>query len=123
MIKTAILIYFALSTVFLAWHPVHVLKDIVVAPLFFLVPLGLGLSMLRGCLKGRLEERIGGKLPVVLLSLFLGLTGHTILYQQLERLNLLQSFYPFLYPMALCGAAWGYFREKDLFCIVAVPVL
>ncbi len=117
MIKTAILIYFALSTVFLVWHPVHVLKDIVVAPLFFLVPLGLGLLMVRACLEERLEERVGGKLPVVLLCLFLGLTGHTILYQQLERLNLLQSFYPFLYPMALCGAAGGYYREKDLFCI------
>ena len=117
MLKTAILIYFTLSAVFLAWHPVHVLKDVVVAPLIFLVPLGLGLSMVRACLKGRLEEQVGGKLPVLLLSLFLGLTGHTVLYQQLERLNLLQPLYPFLYPLTLCGAAYSYYREKELFCI------
>jgi hypothetical protein len=117
LIKTVILIYFALSTVLLVWHPVHVLKDIMVAPLFFLVPLGLGLSMVRACLKGPLEAQFGGILPILLLSLFLGLTGHTVIYQQLERLNLLQPLYPFLYPLTLCGSAYSYYREKELFCI------
>ena len=116
MIRTLILSYLFLSAVLLVWHPVHVLKDLIVAPLFFIVPLGLGLLIVRACLRWRLEEKVG-KLSVVLLSIFVGLTGHTVLYQQLERFNLLQPLYPLLYPLALCGATIGFYREKELFSI------
>ena len=114
MIRRSIITYLLLSSVLLVWHPAHFLKDVLVAPLIFLVPLGLGLSMTRVCFGNLFEQAAPSKLSLLLLSLFLGLTGHTIVYQQLERYDLLQQLYPGLYPLALGGALVGFYREHTL---------
>lgn len=117
MIRRSILTYLLLSSAFLVWHPAHFLKDVLVAPLIFLVPLGVGLSMTRFCLGDLFEQCALSKLSLLLLSLFLGLTGQTIVYQQLERLDLLQPIYPVLYPLALGGAVVGFYRDHRLLSI------
>lgn len=119
LIRRSILAYLILSSVFLVWHPAHFLKDVMVAPLFVLVPLGLGLSMTRLCLGSLFERRAVARLPVLLISLFVGFTGQTIVYQQLERFDVLQRIYPVLYPLALCVAAFSFYQRKELFRIAS----
>ena len=114
MVRKSILLYLFLSSAFLAWHPSHFLKDVLVAPLIFLVPLGLGLPLVRLCLGNVFEQAAPYKLSLLLLSLFLGLTSQTVVYQQLERLNFLQQLYPALYPAALGVAIVSFYRERSL---------
>ena len=119
MLRIAILVYLVLSAVFLIRHPAHIVKDIVVAPLLLLVPLGLGLAIRRVCLGHVIDGHDMSRLQVLLFSLFIGMTAQTILYQQLERIDVLRDIYSLLYPAAFIVALYGLYKEESLFDIAS----
>lgn len=119
MLRIAILVYLVLSAVFLVWHPAHIVKDVVVAPLMLLIPLGLGLSIRRLCLGGVNDGNEMSSLHVLLFSLFVGMTAQTILYQHLERIDFLREIYFLLYPATFIVALYGLYMERSLFNIAA----
>jgi hypothetical protein len=70
LIRRSILAYLILISMFLIWRPVHLLKDVLIVPLFVLVPRDLGLSMTRLCLDTLFEQIAVTRLPVLLLDPF-----------------------------------------------------
>ncbi len=114
MLKKAVLGYFLLTTVFLFWHVASFLKDLFVAPLYFLVPLGIGLLFFSTFKAGKQLLAWMTRAQLVLCSLFFGFALLTILYQQLERFDLLRSSFLYVYPTVLLFSLSGFYLRRDL---------
>jgi hypothetical protein len=112
-LKLSILSYLTCSSLFLVWHPSSFLKDLVVAPIAVAVPLGIGLLVHACCFRHTLASSPSDRLFRSVLCFYLGITAHTVLYQQLERLGILGQVYPYLYPIALLIAMYGLFAYLD----------
>lgn len=108
------LAYFGLSSVFLFWRVDSFLKDLFVAPLYFVVPMGLGLLFARSCGAGRMCGIWMTRAQIVLCATVLGLVFQTTLYQAMERFNLLLPLWPLLYPTALFTSLLGFYLMRDL---------
>ena len=113
----AIFLYYLASSVFLFWHPDFILKDILVAPMYFVMPAGIGLFLISlNGLHARLAATYS-RPQLVLSSVFLGLISVTLLYQELERTRLLLSAFPHLYPALLLLSLVGHYRCRELISV------
>ena len=113
----AIFLYYLASSVFLFWHPDFILKDILVAPMYFVMPAGIGLFLISlNGLHARLAATYS-RPQLVLSSVFLGLISVTLLYQELERTRLLLPAFPYLYPALLPLSLVGYYRCRKLISV------
>jgi hypothetical protein len=113
-LRTPLLSYLALSSIFLFWHPSGLAKDVFVTPAMVVVSLGLGLAIYRLCFEPPAASESASTLHTWLTSLYLGITAHTLLYQQLERLGILSSVYRYVFPATLIIAVLGLFSRHDI---------
>lgn len=106
--------YYCISSFFLFWRIDSFIKDLIVAPLYFVLPTGIGLLIfsLSGTHR-KLADRVGAG-PLVLMGTFVGMVAVTLLYQDVERLWLLKIMFPYLYTALLVLSLMGYFRSRTL---------
>lgn len=112
-----ILSYYFFTSIFAFWRIDSFIKDVFIAPLYFILPTGIGLLLFtqRGSYR-RLVETIGAA-PVVLTGTFVGIVAITLLYQDLERRQLLSNWFSYIYPAILALSIIGYYRARSIFDI------
>lgn len=109
--------YYCVSSIFLVWRVDSFAKDLVVAPLYFLVPMGIGLLLLSAAgMHKRLADSVGAG-TLVLAGGFIGMVAVTLLYQDAERMQALKAVFPYLYPVVLALSLAGYFRARALLIV------
>jgi hypothetical protein len=109
--------YYCISSIFLVWRIDSFVKDSVIAPLYFLVPTGIGLLLFS--LAG-IHKRMAGSVgagTLVLAGTFTGMVAVTLLYQDAERMQVLNTVFPYLYPVVLVLSLAGYFHARALLVI------
>lgn len=110
----SIAIYYALTSIFLYWKVDSFIKDALVAPLYFVVPTGIGLFLFtQAGIHRRLVETVGAA-ALVLTSTFIGIVAVTLLYQDLERMQQLSVWFSYIYPALLMLSLSGYYRARSL---------
>lgn len=110
----AIAIYYVLTSIFLFWKIDSFAKDILVAPLYFVMPTGVGLFLFtQSGIHRRLAETIGVA-ALALTSTFVGIVAVTLLYQDLERMQQLSAWFPYVYPVLLMLSLSGYYRARSI---------
>jgi len=110
----AVAVYYGLTSIFLFWKIDSFFKDVLVAPLYFVMPTGIGLLLfaLAGVHK-RLAGRIGAA-TLTMMGTFVGIVAVTLLYQDLERMQRLSTWFPYIYPPLLGLSLAGFFRARAL---------
>ncbi len=113
----AVVAYFCVTTAFFLWQPDSIARDILVAPLYFLMPAGIGLLVLS---VGGAHRKLQGWLsrPQLLLSgCFIGFVAVTLVYQELERENVLRVIFTTTYAALLGASLFGYYRARELLTV------
>ncbi len=113
----AIAAYFCITAVFFLWRPDSFAKDILVAPLYFLVPAGIGLLILAA---NNTHHKLLDWLskPQVLLSgFFVGFVATTLVYQELERQDVLRAVFVPIYFTLLGLSLLGYYRAREILVV------
>lgn len=113
----AIVAYFCVTAVFLFWQPDSFAKDIVIAPLYFLIPTGIGLLILS--INGAHYKLLDWlcKPQILLGGFFIGFVAMTLAYQELERGNVLRAVYTPIYFTLLGASLLGYYRARELLTV------
>lgn len=109
--------YYCISSVFLFWRVDYLVKDLLVAPAYIVMPTGIGLLVLS--ING-MPRRLLGRFnrPQILLSgCFIGFVAITLAYQELERENALRSVFTWMYPALLGASLLGYYRTRELLIV------
>lgn len=113
----AVVVYYCLTSIFFFWKIDSFTKDILIAPLYFIVPAGVGLLLLSpGMLYRRISD-VTGTGAYLLASAFIGMVSVTLLYQDLQRLQFLTSAFPYLYFLVKLLSLIGYYRARVLLMI------
>lgn len=109
--------YFCVTAVFLFWQPDSFTKDIVVAPLYFLLPAGFGLLILS--INGVHHKLLDwlSKPQILLGGVFIGLVAMTLTYQEFERANVLRGVFTSAYFTLLGASLLGYYRTRELLAV------
>ncbi|TAL24897.1 MAG: hypothetical protein EPN94_06375 [Nitrospirae bacterium] len=114
IIYSIIILYYALTSVFFFYRADSFAKDILIAPLYFLVPTGFGLflfSLFRTHTK--LVGFIGG-LRLILISAFLGFSLITLGYTELNNRDMLAALFSPVYLMFYMLSMAGFYRTREL---------
>ena len=109
-----ILVYYAVTYVFFFIRIDSFVKDIVVTPLFFLVPTGVGLLLFSifGFYKKLLQFL--SKTQLILSSTFFGFLFISLLYTELNNRNYLSQSFFLLYPLINILSFLGFYRLREI---------
>lgn len=112
-----IVAYYCVSSVFLFWEVESFAKDMIVAPLYFVMPMGIGLLLFS--LAGTHRQLVDsvGAAALILVGTFVGMVAVTLIYQDAERSQLLSVWFPFLYPGVFVLSLIGCIRTRSLFTV------
>ncbi|KAF0144493.1 MAG: hypothetical protein FD156_1797 [Nitrospirae bacterium] len=114
IICRGVIVYYALAWIFFFYRIQSFAKDIFIAPLYFLIPAGVGLfvfSLFRTHTK--LAGFIGG-LRLALLSAFLGFSLITLTYTELSNRDMLAALFMPVYLMFYLLSVAGFYRTREL---------
>lgn len=109
--------YYCFTTIFVFWRIDHLVKDLLVAPVYIVVPTGIGLLVLSiNGMQRRLLDWLS-KPQILLSGCFIGFVAVTLAYQELERQNALRSVFTWVYPALLGASLLGYYRSRELLAV------
>ncbi|MEK7776094.1 MAG: hypothetical protein AAB331_01795, partial [Planctomycetota bacterium] len=110
----AIVAYFALTFIFFFCKIDSFVKDILIAPLFFLVPTGIGLIIfsLFDAHKKLLQTLT--RLQLTLCATFLGFLTISLVYAELNNRGLLAQAFSMLHPIIILFALTGFYRVREI---------
>lgn len=109
--------YYCFTTIFVFWRVDHLVKDLLVAPVYIVVPTGIGLLVLSiNGMQRRLLDWLS-KPQILLSGYFIGLVAITLAYQELERQNTLRNVFTWVYPALLGASLLGYHRSRELLAV------
>jgi len=111
----AVLFYYLVTSLFAVWKIDAFLKDVLVAPLYILVPTGFGLFVLS---VANIHERLmswARRGQIIVCASFIGLVSVTLVYQEAERYRVLPVIFPYLYPAIKALSVLGFLRAWRLF--------
>lgn len=115
-----ILGYMMAGLLFVAW-PIHsFLKDFIIAPLYFLLPMGVGLLFITSCGPSLRSGRFMSTSQILTTAVFFGFVFITLFYQELERWDLLIDYFSYTYPLLFILSLAGFYRGRQL--IGGVPL-
>lgn len=105
--------YYCVSSILLFWKLDSFVKDALVAPLYFVIPAGIGLFILsiNGAHR-RLQEWLS-RPQLILSGAFIGFVAISLLHQELERSHLLQAVFPWLFPALTALSLFGCYRSRE----------
>lgn len=113
----AIVSYFALTFIFFFYRIDSFIKDIFIAPLFFLVPAGIGLIIFSLYDIHRKLLQTFTRLQLVLCAAFLGFLVISLVYAELNNRDLLAQAFPILYPVIILFSLTGFYRVREIMLI------
>lgn len=106
--------YFALTFIFFFYKIDSFVKDIFIAPMFFLVPTGIGLIIF--CLFDTHKKLLHTftRLQLALSAAFLGFLTISLVYAELNNRGLLAQAFPILYPVIILLSLIGFYRVREI---------
>jgi hypothetical protein len=111
--------YYGSSSIFLFWKVDSFAKDVLVAPLYLIVPGGIGLLILSlNHAHWRLQDWLT-RPQLALSGVFVGFVAISLLHQELERTRTLETVFPWLFPALGVLSLLGYYRSRQLLSIDA----
>ena len=109
-----ILGYMMAGLLFVAW-PIHsFLKDFIIAPLYFLLPMGVGLLFITSCGDPTKSSRVMSASQILTTAVFFGFVFIALFYQQLERWKVLADYFSYTYPLFFILSLVGFYRGRQL---------
>jgi len=114
IIYRIIIVYYALTCIFFFYRIQSFAKDILIAPLYFLIPAGLGLFIFSLFETHRKLAGFIGGLRLILLSAFLGFSLITLTYTELNNRDMLTALFGPVYLMFYLLAMAGFYRTREL---------
>lgn len=109
-----ILIYYSITYIFFFWRFDNFAKDLIIAPLFFMVPTGLGLLLFSIFNMHKKLLKFLTATQIALSASFLGFVFITLLYMQLNVMQLLQGVFLFLYPTLNLLSLHGFYNTREI---------
>lgn len=106
--------YYALTYIFFYWKIESFLKDILVAPLFFLVPTGIGLLVFSFLGTHRKLLQFITKLQLSLCASFLGFLLISLIYVHLDNNDKLPGAFFLLYPAINLLSLFGFYNTRNI---------
>ena len=108
-----LLIYYALTYIFFFWRMESFIKDIFIAPLYFLVPTGIGLLFfgLFSTHKKLLQSIT--KIQLILSASFIGFVFITLIYAHIGNDNL-PGVFVLLYPAINLLSLYGFYNTREI---------
>ncbi len=110
----AIAAYFALTFIFFFYKIDSFLKDIFIAPLFFLVPTGIGLIIFSLVDTHKKLLQTLTRLQLTLSATFLGFLIISLAYTELNNMGLLAQAFPIIYPIIILSSLIGFYRVRGI---------
>jgi hypothetical protein len=109
-----ILFYYSITYIFFFWRIDSFAKDLIIAPLFFMVPTGFGLLLFSIFKMHKKLLKFLTATQVALTASFLGFVFITLLYMQLNVMQSLPSVFPFLYPALNLLSLHGFYNTREI---------
>lgn len=106
--------HFALTSVFFFYKIDSFIKDILIAPLFFLVPAGVGLIIFSLFDTHKKLLLAFTRLQLALCATFLGFLTISLVYAELNNRGLLAQAFPILYPVIILLSLIGFYRVREI---------
>lgn len=106
--------YFALTFIFFFYKIDSFVKDILIAPLFFLVPTGIGLIIFSLVDTHKKLLQTLTRLQLTLCATFLGFLTISLVYAELENRGLLAQAFPMLHPIIILFSLTGFYRVREI---------
>jgi len=108
-----LLIYYALTYIFFFWRIESFVKDIFIAPLYFLVPTGIGLLFFSLFSTHKKLLQSITKIQLILSSSFIGFVFITLIYAHLNN-NDLPGVFVLLYPSINLLSLYGFYNTREI---------
>lgn len=113
IIYRIIILYYALTCIFFFYRMQSFAKDILIAPLYFLVPAGIGLLIFSFVGIKKLLNYIT-RMHLILTASFLGFVFITLLYLQLNLSGSLGGVFALLYPLLMFLSLHGFYNAREI---------
>lgn len=115
LVFNVIAVYYALTYVFYFRRLDSFLKDVLIAPLYFLVPTGIGLLIFTffGTHKKLLKSMT--RMQLILSSTFLGFLLISLAYAELNNRDLLPGVFALAYPFFNLFSLVGFYHAREIF--------
>lgn len=110
-----ILCYYAITYIFYVYRIHSFLKDIIIAPLFFLVPAGIGLLLLSLFSAHKKILKFVNSSQLLLSSIFLGFLLIAFLYAELNNTDNLTAVFSFVYPTINLLSLYGFYKTRHIY--------
>lgn len=111
-----LLIYYALTYIFFFWRIESFIKDIFIAPLYFLVPTGIGLLFFSLFSTHKKLLQSITKIELILSASFIGFVFITLIYAHIGNDNLPRVFV-LLYPAINLLSLYGFYNTREILTI------
>lgn len=114
LIFNVIVGYYALTYIFYFWRVESFIKDVVIAPLYFLVPTGIGLCVFSifGTHKKLLKSIT--RMQLILSSTFLGFVLISLAYTRLNNRDFLPGCFFLVYPLINIISLVGFYHVRQI---------
>ena len=113
IIYRIIIVYYALTCIFFFHRIQSFAKDILIAPLYFLVPAGIGLLIFSFVGIKKLLNYIT-RMHLILTASFLGFVLIPLLYLQLNLSDFLEGVFLLLYPLLMFLSLHGFYNAREI---------
>lgn len=109
-----IISYFALTFIFFFYKIDSFVKDIFIAPMFFLAPTGIGLVIFSLFDTHKKLLLTFTRLQLALCATFLGFLTISLVYAELNNRDLLAQAFPTLHPVIVLLSLIGFYRMREM---------
>lgn len=109
-----IISYFALTFIFFFYKIDSFVKDIFIAPMFFLAPTGIGLVIFSLFDTHKKFLLTFTRLQLALCATFLGFLTISLVYAELNNRDLLAQAFPTLHPVIVLLSLIGFYRMREM---------